>query len=66
MNQTRDGSVNTGVMRANLDTALRDLGLPTDYSVVDLDGAADSGVQHPMRHLLFGAMPCLGLLGLNP
>lgn len=37
---TRDGCANTAVMRARLETALRELGLPTDYTVVDLDAAA--------------------------
>ena len=34
---TREGCVNTATMRANLDEALRTLGLPLAYQVVDLD-----------------------------
>ena len=34
---TRDGCVNTTAMRANLDEALRSLGLPTEYQVLDLE-----------------------------
>jgi hypothetical protein len=32
---TRDGCVNTPVMRTNLSAALRSLGLPPDYRVID-------------------------------
>ncbi len=34
---TRDGCVNTVTMRANLDEALKDLGLPSDYQFIDAD-----------------------------
>lgn len=39
---TRDGCVNTTTMRANLDEALRSLGLSTDYQVIDLGTLDDS------------------------
>jgi hypothetical protein len=34
---TRDGCVNTTTMRERLDEALRSLGRPTDYAVIDAD-----------------------------
>ena len=34
---TRDGCVNTVTMRSRLDDALRSLGLPTSYGLVDVD-----------------------------
>jgi hypothetical protein len=34
---TRDGCVNTVTMRANLDEALKTLGLPNDYQFIDAD-----------------------------
>lgn len=39
---TRDGCVNTVTMRANLDDALKGLGLPTDYQFIDADTLAAS------------------------
>lgn len=39
---TRQGCVNTVTMRANLDDALKALGLPNDYQFVDADGLAES------------------------
>lgn len=39
---TRDGCVNTVTMRANLDDALKELGLPTDYQFIDADSLAPS------------------------
>lgn len=42
---TRDGCVNTTVMRTNLDAALRELSLRTDYAVVDLASLDDDDVR---------------------
>ena len=39
---TRDGCVNTVTMRANLDEALRGLGLPSNYQFIDADTLASS------------------------
>ena len=39
---TRDGCVNTATMRANLDEALRGLGLPSNYQFIDADTLAPS------------------------
>lgn len=39
---TREGCVNTVTMRANLDEALKMLGLPTDYQFIDADTLASS------------------------
>ena len=33
---TTDGCANTSIMRANLDAALRAMGRPVDYAVIDL------------------------------
>jgi hypothetical protein len=37
---TRQGCVNTATMRANLDEALKTLGLPRDYQFIDADSLA--------------------------
>ena len=39
---TRNGCVNTTVMRAGLDEALHALGLPTDYQLIDADTLPES------------------------
>lgn len=39
---TRDGCVNTAVMRTRLDESLQALGLPTDYQFIDADTLADA------------------------
>ena len=39
---TREGCVNTVTMRANLDEALKTLGLPNDYQFIDADTLATS------------------------
>lgn len=39
---TRDGCVNTETMRANLDAALRVMGLPMDYQFIDADSLEES------------------------
>ena len=39
---TREGCVNTVTMRANLDVALKALGLPDDYQFIDADTLASS------------------------
>jgi hypothetical protein len=39
---TRDGCVATSAMRANLDQALRELKLPTDYQLIDADTLPES------------------------
>ena len=39
---TRDGCVNTTTMRANLIEALRSLGQPAEYTVIDADTLPDS------------------------
>lgn len=39
---TRQGCVNTVTMRANLDAALKVLGLPNDYQFIDADSLAPS------------------------
>jgi len=42
---TREGCVNTAMMRARLDEALDRLGAPKSYSVIDADTLADSDVR---------------------
>jgi hypothetical protein len=39
---TREGCANTERMRTNLDVALKAIGLPTDYAVIDLATLPDS------------------------
>ena len=39
---TRDGCVNTGTMRARLDEAMRSLGRPASYQVIDADTRPES------------------------
>lgn len=60
---TRGACVNTPAMRANLDAALRSMGRPITYRVVDLDAIdkADSRYGYPTPTLLVGGHDLLGL-----
>ena len=51
---TRDGCVNTPLMRGRLDEALKSLSLPTDYAVIDLDALpkTDPRVAYPTPTVL--------------
>jgi len=60
---TRDGCVNTPMMRANLDGALTTLGLPTDYAVIDSDtlAASDARVGYPTPTVLYHGRDLFGM-----
>jgi len=60
---TRDGCVNTPLMRANLDEALRSLNLPADYVVIDLDTVprTDHRVAYPTPTLLYQDRDVFGM-----
>jgi hypothetical protein len=52
---TRAGCANTAAMRANLDDALRSLGLMSNYEVIDLDGLPEGDARrgYPTPTLLY-------------
>jgi hypothetical protein len=52
---TRGGCVNTTTMRANLDEALKAMGLPHDYQFVDLEtlAATDARTGYPTPTVLY-------------
>jgi len=60
---TRDGCVNTPDMLTNLDDALRALGLPLDYQLVDLAKLAptDARVGYPTPTVLYRNRDLFGL-----
>jgi len=60
---TRGGCSNTKTMRANLDAALKSMGLPADYPVVDLDtlSQADARRGYPTPTLLRGGRDLFGM-----
>ena len=60
---TREGCANTAEMRASLDEALRALGRPTDYAVIDLATLPDSDVRrgYPTPTVLYGNRDLFGL-----
>ena len=60
---TRGDCVYTPAMRANLDAALRSMGRPVVYRVVDLDavGKTDPRYGYPTPTLLVGGRDLLGL-----
>ena len=60
---TRDGCVNTVTMRANLDAALRALGLPADYQFIDADTlkASDPRVGYGTPTVLYAGHDLFGM-----
>jgi len=60
---TREGCVNTGILRANLDQALKSLGPPSDYQVVDLAMLPDSDLRRgdPTPTLLYANRDVFGM-----
>lgn len=60
---TRGGCANTPVMQANLETALRTLGLPVGFHLVDLDLLAGTDVLtgYPTPTLLFRGRDVFGM-----
>ena len=60
---TREGCVNTAMMRANLDDALRATGQPLQYEVIDLDllPANDGRRFYPTPTVLYGSEDLFGL-----
>ena len=60
---TREGCANTGRMRANLDGALKAMGLPTDYQVIDLATlpGGDARRGYPTPTVLYADRDLFGL-----
>ena len=60
---TRERCVNTGIMRANVDAALRTLGMRADYQVVDLATLADTDPRrgYPTPTLLYENRDVFGM-----
>jgi hypothetical protein len=60
---TRPGCVNTAVMRANLDKALKALKLQTDYQFIDIDTLPVSDVRtgYPTPTLLYKGRDLFGM-----
>ena len=65
---TRGECVNTPTMQANLDSALRSLGLPADYQFVDLGTLAASDVRagYPTPTLLYKNRDMFGMAEPTP
>lgn len=65
---TRDGCANTGRMRGELDTALRGLGQPTTYQVLDLEQlpVSDTRRGYPTPTLLYKGKDLFGLPAPTP
>lgn len=65
---TRDGCVNTTIMRANLDAALQAMGLPADYQFVDLEtlAATDPRIGYPTPTMLYKGTDLLGMAEPSP
>ena len=60
---TRDGCVNTPLMRNRLDEALQSLGLPKDYQVIDSDAlpASDRRGGYPTPTLIVNGKDLFGM-----
>jgi hypothetical protein len=60
---TRGGCVNTTTMRANLDEALKTMGLPNDYQFIDLDTlpADDARTGYPTPTVLYANRDLFGM-----
>ena len=60
---TREGCANTGRMRANLNGALKAMGLPTDYQVIDLATlpSGDARRGYPTPTVLYANRDLFGL-----
>jgi hypothetical protein len=65
---TRDGCVNTVTMRANLDDALRSMGLASNYQVIDLAtlGATDARGGYPTPTVLHANKDIFGMAEPRP
>ena len=65
---TREGCANTAVLRANLDDALRSLGLPPAYQFIDLAALprADARTGYPTPTLLYANRDVFGLSAPQP
>jgi hypothetical protein len=65
---TRDGCVNTTVMRRNLDEALKTLGLAASYEMVDQDTLPESDVRrgYPTPTLLYADRDIFGMAVPKP
>ena len=60
---TRQGCVNTVTMRANLDEAMRALGLPTDYQFIDADSlpSSDARAGYGTPTVLYNGVDLFGM-----
>ena len=60
---TRNGCVNTGLMRANVDTALKSLGMAPNYRLVDLDTLPENDPRkgYPTPTLLYANRDVFGM-----
>lgn len=60
---TREGCANTPKMRAHLDDALRSLGLPSNYQVLDLASVAETDLRrgYPTPTLLYANRDVFGM-----
>lgn len=65
---TRNGCVNTTTMRTNLDGALKALGQPAEYQVVDLDTLPDGDVRrgYPTPTVLVANRDLFGMAQPQP
>ena len=60
---TRDGCANTGIMKGNLDEALKRMSRQASYDVIDLDHlpATDARRAYPTPTVLYGGNDIFGL-----
>ena len=60
---TRDGCANTGIMKGNLDEALKHMSRQARYDVIDLDRlpASDARRAYPTPTVLYGGDDIFGL-----
>lgn len=65
---TREGCVQTKIMRANLDTAITRIGKPMPYAVVDLDSLQNGDVRkgYPTPTILRGGVDLFGMAQPQP
>ena len=65
---TREGCVNTDIMRARLDDALKAFTPPPSYSVVDLDGLTADDIRrgYPTPTILLGGADLFGMAAPTP
>ena len=65
---TRGGCVNTTTMRANLDSALKDLGRPLSYQFIDLESlpATDARTGYPTPTILLAGKDLFGMATPTP